>query len=112
VRQRLSGLVTARQAPKEKLREAGVEAGAEESAWEYSGNFSQFYRRDTSHIVEEENFTNARTDETRVNMSSLSNDLDFNARRSGGPLEIQTRATGGYEVDFLDEAKVRATSAA
>ncbi|MBI5462254.1 MAG: hypothetical protein HY941_08735 [Gammaproteobacteria bacterium] len=101
VRQRLSGLVTARQAPQGKLREAGAEAGAEESAWEYSGNFSQFYRRDTSHIVEEENVTNTRTSETRVNLSSLSNDLDFNARRRG-PLAVQTRFTGGYEYDFLD----------
>ncbi|HEY9198257.1 MAG TPA: hypothetical protein VIR60_02745, partial [Gammaproteobacteria bacterium] len=103
VRQRLSALVTARAAPKGKLREAGAEPETEGPTWEYSGNFSQFYRRDTSHIVEEENLTNTRTDETRVNMSALSNDLDFNARRRGGDLAIQTRATGGYEFDFLDE---------
>lgn len=107
VRQRLAALVTARAAPKDKLREAGADRGAEADGptWEYSGNFSQFYRRDTSHIVEEETVTNTRSDETRVNMSSLSNDLDFNARRRGGDLAVQTRATGGYEVDFLDEGE-------
>lgn len=104
VRQRLSALITARAAPKEKLREAGAEAEAEASAWEYSGNFSQFYRRDTSHVVEEEDVTNTRTEETRVNLSSLSNDLDFNARRRGD-LAVQTRFTGGYEFDFLDEGE-------
>ena len=104
VRQRLSALVTARAEPQEKLREAGVEAEAEEGpTWEYSGNFSQFYRRDTSHIVEQENFTNARTDETRVNLSALSNDLDLNVKRRGGDVAVDSRFVGGYEFDFLDE---------
>ena len=101
VRQRLSALVTARQEPQDKLREPGAEPG--EAAWDVNGSFSQFYRRDTSHIVEQENVTNSRTDETRVNMSALSNDLDINGRRRGGRADIQTRFTGGYEYDFLPE---------
>ncbi len=105
VRQRLAGLLTARKAPKERLRAA--ERGKEEPAWDVFGSFSQYYRRDTSHIVEQDTLTDRRTEETRVNLSSLSSDLDITGRRRGGPLEIQMRFTGGYEKDFLDEDEGR-----
>jgi len=103
VRQRLAGLTTARMAPKEKLR--GVERDQEEPTWDTFGSFTQYYRRDTSHIVTEDTSTpiTARDSETRVNLSSLTTDLDITGRRRGGPLEIQSRFTGGYEYDFLDE---------
>ncbi len=105
VRQRLAGITTARMAPKGKLRSA--ERGQEEPAWDVYGSFSQYYRRDSSHIVTEDTSTpiTARDSETRVNLSSLSTDLDITGRRRGGPLEIQSRFTGGYEHDFLDEGE-------
>lgn len=103
VRQRLAGITTARMTPKAKLRTA--ERGQEEPSWNVFGSFSQYYRRDTSHIVTEDTSTptTTRDTETRVNLSSLSTDLDITGRRRGGPLEIQSRFTGGYEHDFLDE---------
>lgn len=103
VRQRLAGLTTARMAPKQKLRTA--ERGQETPTWDVYGSFSQYYRRDTSHIVTEDTSTTTtnRTSETRVNLSSLSTDLDITGRRRGGPLEIQSRFTGGYEADFLKD---------
>lgn len=107
VRQRLAGLTTARMAPKEKLR--APERGRDEPVWDVFGSFSQYYRRDTSHIVTEDTgtATPSRTSETRVNLSSLSTDLDITGRRRGGPVEIQSRFTGGYEHDFLDEDEGR-----
>ncbi len=92
VRQRLAGLITARQTPKERLRT--VERGQEKPTWETHGSFSQFYRRDISQVEDEDSI---------VNQSSLSTDLDVNARRRGGDLDIQTRFSGGYEHDFLDD---------
>lgn len=105
VRQRLAGITTARMTPKAKLRSA--ERGQEEPSWDVFGSFSQYYRRDTSHIVIEDTSTptTTRDTETRVNLSSLSTDLDITGRRRGGPLEIQSRFTGGYEHDFLDEGE-------
>ena len=107
VRQRLAGITTARMTPKAKLRSA--ERGQEEPSWDVFGSFSQYYRRDTSHIVTEDTSTatTIRDSETRVNLSSLSTDLDITGRRRGGPLEIQSRFTGGYENDFLDEGQGR-----
>lgn len=102
VRQRLAGLTTARLAPKEKRRTPGRKR-EEEQAWDVFGSFSQFYRRNTSSVVEEDPTANTRDEETTVNQSSLSNDLDITGRRRGGNLEIETRFSGGYEVDFLDE---------
>ena len=105
VRQRLAGLLTARMTPKEKLR--STERGEGEAAWDVFGSFSQYYRRDTSHIVTEDTSTPITTEnsETRVNLSSLSTDLDITGRRRGGRMDVQTRFTGGYEHDFLDEGE-------
>ncbi len=101
VRQRLAGLVTARKTPKDKLRASEREQLG--PYWEIFGNFAQFYRRDTSHIVEQDALSDARFEETRVNQSSLSNDLDISSRRRGGAIDVDTRFSGGYEVDFLPE---------
>ena len=90
VRQRLDGLVTARAAPPQKLRQ--VTARDDQPSWDAFGSFSQYYRRDVS-----------GTDSTgqQVNLSLLSSDLDVMARRRTQNYELRTRFTGGYDADFL-----------
>lgn len=102
VRQRLAGLLTARARPKEKLRKAKRIA---DEKWQTDvyGSFSQFYNRDVS-------FTDA-VGQT-VNQSSLSNDLDFNARMRSNEYDIRALFVGGHEKDFLsngdDQSRVSA----
>jgi len=82
------------------------------SGVDVNGSFSQFYRRDTSHIVEQENVTNSRTDETRVNMSALSNDLDINGRRRGGRRISRHALPVVMNTTFFPKTRARATSVA
>jgi tetratricopeptide (TPR) repeat protein len=89
VRQRLTGLVTARKSPRKRLRQAK----ADTSRWDYYGGISQFYRR----------FVNVFDDEGEVvSESSLATDLDLTARRRGEAWDFNSRFTGGYRRDFLD----------
>ncbi len=92
VRQRLAGLTTARDEPREKLREA--KRPKEKALWDVYGGVSQFYRRDES-----------KTDllGQTVFQSSLASDLDITARRRTSASDIQARFTGGYLKDFLSD---------
>ncbi len=92
VRQRLAGLTTAARAPLPatgRRRRAG-----RAKPWDVYGGISQFYRRDQS--------TLDNNDEL-VTQSSLSTDLDITARRRGDDLDVQTRFTGSYLHDFLND---------
>jgi hypothetical protein len=97
VRQRLAGLLTARDTPKAKLKAAG---GRERQTreWDVFGGFSQFYRRDenTAQLDEEDELTT-------VSQSSLSSDLDITGRLRTDNHDLRTRLTGGYLHDFLDD---------
>jgi len=93
VRQRLQGLATAREQPREKLRKA--KARKEDAEWVVFGGWSQFYRRDWSRIDPD--------DETTVDQSSLDSNLDITARRISARHDIRTRLTGGYLYNFLDD---------
>jgi len=90
VAQRLAGISTARQAPKQATsRKRRI---ARRPEWEIYGGLSQFYRRD-------ESTTDAAGD--IGTQSSLSTDLDITARRRGERYDIQSRFTGSYLYDFL-----------
>ncbi|MFQ5478082.1 MAG: SPOR domain-containing protein [Candidatus Binatia bacterium] len=91
VRQRLVALVTAADAPKEKLRKA--RSASTVSSWQTYGSFAQFYRRDAS-FTDPEGVT--------VNQSALSSDLDASAQLRRANYELRTRFSGGYLHDFLD----------
>lgn len=101
VRQRLDGLLTARAAPPQKLRQVTVRD--DQPSWDVFGSFSQYYRRDVS-----------GTDATGqlVNLSLLSSDLDVLGRRRTQNYELRTRFTGGYDADFLSggQDQTRVTS--
>jgi SPOR domain len=95
VKQRLAGVLTARATPKEKLRQAKNQGG-ESPTWQTDvyGSFSQFYDRD-------ESYTN--NEDAIVDRSSLSTDLDLNARFRSEDYDIRTSFSGGYENNFLDD---------
>jgi tetratricopeptide (TPR) repeat protein len=100
VRQRLAGLITAREPAPEKLREA--KAAPEAASWDAFGGMSQFYRRSA--------FTDP-TGTTRVQLSEIATDLDITARRRSGNVDLRTRLTAGYDLDLLadgpgDETRV------
>ncbi len=96
VRQRLTGLITAKNSPRKRLRQAR----ADTSRWDYYGGISQFYRR----------FVNIFDDEGDVvSESSLATDLDLTARRRGESWDFNSRFTGGYIRDFLDSDHVNET---
>ena len=99
VKQRLAGLTTARQQPR-KLGD-GRKQEKHSNPWDIYGGFSQFYRRD-------ESSTDVGGD--IVTQSSISNDLDITARKRSDKYDFQSRFTGSYLHDFLDEGPGSNTS--
>ncbi len=95
VRQRLNGLITAKETPREKLRKAKQAPGETDWSKDVYGSFSQFYYRDAS-----------TTDlgGTVLNRSALTSDLDVNTRLRSDAYDIHTLFIGGYEKDFRDES--------
>ena len=99
VKQRLAGLTTASQQPRQLG--SGRKRVKRANPWDIYGGFSQFYRRD-------ESSTDAGGD--LVTQSSISNDLDITARKRSDKYDIQSRFTGSYLHDFLDEGPGSNTS--
>lgn len=98
VRQRLNGLLTAGDKPKERLRSAKFSKdGTEKSVWDTQvfGSFSQFYSHDRT--------DSTTSGEPRVNRSDLSSDLDFNTRFRSDKYEISTQFVGGHDADFRED---------
>lgn len=92
VRQRLTGLLTARAPVKEKLPDDKPREAP--AVWSMRGGFSQFYRRDVS-------YTDSAG--TSVNQSALDSDLDVIGQLVKPDYELHSRFTGGYRYDFLDD---------
>jgi tetratricopeptide (TPR) repeat protein len=92
VKQRLVGLTTATDKP--RTAAPGTRRVDEPSPWDVYGGLSQFYRRNE-----------VTTDDTgdSVTQSSLSTDLDITARRRSSDSDLQSRFTGSYLKDFLDD---------
>jgi len=91
VKQRLDGLTTLAQDVQPRL--AGGQPRVVKTPWDIYGGLSLYYRRDedTSDGVQDP-----------VTQSSLSNDIDITARRRTDASDVQTRFTGSYLHDFLD----------
>ncbi|MEN8178807.1 MAG: SPOR domain-containing protein [Pseudomonadota bacterium] len=94
VNQRLLGLVTATQKPREPLRKEKKRKMQVE--WETYGSLSQNYRRDVidSPFVEEEESV------TRSEIETL---VDLNTRRRGEDIDMRMKLTTSYIHDMLDE---------
>jgi hypothetical protein len=97
VRQRLNGLLTAGDKPKERLRSAKISRDPEETVWDtqFFGSFSQFYSYDET--------DSDNTGASRINRSDLSSDLDFSTRFRSDKYEIRTQFVGGHDADFRED---------
>ena len=104
VRQRLNGLLTAGDKPKEKLRRAKIARDPEETVWDTQvfGSFSQFYSYDET--------DSDSTGASRINRSDLSTGFDFNTRFRNDKYEIRTQFVGGYDADFREDGDENFTS--
>jgi hypothetical protein len=96
VRQRLAGLLTASQKPKEKLRSVKQETRSAETPWDIYGSLYQAYREDRidSEFVD---------DEDSVTRSQIDTNLDITARRRTDDYDIRVQLSGGYEYDMLSD---------
>jgi tetratricopeptide (TPR) repeat protein len=100
VQQRLAGLLTARETPKEKLRKAKESETKDQWQREGYGSFSQFYDRDVT-------YTDSAGD--IVNRNSLSTNLDANARLRNDNYDLRAAFVGGFENDFMADGKDEST---
>ena len=91
VRQRLIALTTARDAPKESLRNARQPTG--DDKWNTYGSFSQYYRRDSSQISNQDGW---------LTQSAVLSDGDFVARYRGDRFDFATRTTAAYRYNIDD----------
>jgi len=93
VKQRLTGILTARAEPKGKLRKAKRKAvSSSDLEWTSYGSVSQFYNRDIS---------KSNNNASRLIRSSLQNNLDLTSRLRWQDYKITGRFSGAYE-DHLE----------
>jgi len=92
VQQRLEGLLTAANEPRELLR---PRRSPDEPAWDFVTGFSQYYRRDV------DSFDNAPED--FIGLSALQSNFDFSARRSGGRFDMISRVSASHFYDLIGE---------
>jgi tetratricopeptide (TPR) repeat protein len=95
VRQRLSGLVTAAQTPREPPPGSPHAHEAERGAWDLSTGLSQYYRRAVDRLDENQ--------AEIVTLSALFTDLDFSVRHSGESLDLRGRVTINQQHDLIGE---------
>jgi tetratricopeptide (TPR) repeat protein len=98
VKQRLLGLVTATQRPRERLRGEPRQEAQPRVEWETYGSLAQSYRRDTidSPFVEEED---------AVTRSEIDTFVDLNLRRRGEAYDMRMKLATSYIYDLLDEGE-------
>ena len=92
VRQRLAGLLTARDKPKEELSKTA--RNKSRSDWDFFGGISQYYRRDVNNTDEQGDV---------ITQSSLISNLDFTARRRTDKYSFGSRISAGYLEDFTED---------
>lgn len=102
VQQRLDALLTARDRPRESLRDGATPRQV--SAWSASGGISQYYRRDS---------IDWGGDDEAIDQSGVFTDVDAVARRAGERFDFGSRATIGHTLDTTggeygpgDEARI------
>lgn len=88
VRQRLAALTTAREPPKESIRD---KASQRDTDWEVYGGISQFYRMDTIDFGGESG---------SADQSAIFSDAEVVVRHTGERFDFESRATVGYTFDM------------
>ncbi len=91
VQQRLLGLITAPDTPKESMQDRDEEQLVK---WETYGSLSQRYVRQSQDTSE---------DGTQVNQSELETFINVTSRRRSSELDVQMRLTGSYANDLLKD---------
>ncbi|PLX98111.1 MAG: hypothetical protein C0623_13760 [Desulfuromonas sp.] len=100
VKQRLAGLLTAHETPKEKLRQAKEALSENQWQLEEYGSFYQYYDRDV---------TNSDTTGHIVNRDSLSSNLDANVRLRSDNYDVRAAFVGGFENNYLPDGEDEST---
>ncbi len=97
VRQRLAALLATGPAARPQQRSyAASRAGTQSRAsnWTLRSYASQYYRRDTNQVNDQDEI---------VNQSSIYSDVNLDARRRGERFDVSARITAGYRHDLLSE---------
>ena len=94
VAQRLNGLVTAAQTPRELLRQS---ENLNDTDWDFASGVSQYYRRAANQFDEDQPEV--------VTLSALMTDVDLTARRIGGKLDMIGRVAMSHFYDLIDEGE-------
>lgn len=99
VRQRLNGLLTAGDRPKEKLRKARISGDLDKPVWntQVFGSFSQFFSFDKT--------DSDTSGGTRVNRKDLNSNLSLNTRSRNDKYEIRSLFVGGYDNDLRSDGQ-------
>jgi hypothetical protein len=100
VKQRLAGLVTAKQAPKARLKDGTTDdktkkvTAVKKSDWKHRvyGNISQIFFHDQ---------TTPEGGTRQLNRSDLTTDVSLNGRSRNKEYDLRTQFTGGYRNDFI-----------
>jgi hypothetical protein len=95
VRQRLSGLVTAAETPREAPPRSSRPSEAERGNWDLSTGLSQYYRRAVNQLDEDQPET--------LTLSALFTDLDMSVRHSSESLDFRGRVTINQQHDLIGE---------
>jgi hypothetical protein len=95
VRQRLSGLVTAAETPRDAPPRPPPPRGAERGGWDVSTGLSQYYRRAVNQLDADQ--------AEIVTLSALFTDLDLSVRHSGESLDLRGRVTINQQHDLIGE---------
>jgi hypothetical protein len=93
VAQRLQGLISATDAPRNKLRVAD----SRRADWDVYGGLSQYYRRDVNEFQED--------GPSIVSQSAIFSDADLVVRRRGDRIDMLGRVAAGYAYDTLDRPR-------
>jgi hypothetical protein len=93
VARRLQGLVSATEAPRDKLRMVDSSS----ADWDVYGGLSQYYRRDVNQFQEDA--------PEIVSQSAIFTDADLLVRRRGERIDLLARVTAGYSYDMLNQPR-------
>ena len=96
VKQRLYAMISASDAPRDKLRVASKDEKEQASEWEFYGGFSQLYNRST---------TVPDIADRSIIQDDLRSDLDFTTRLRAQNYDLEARFTGGHTANFLSDGQ-------
>lgn len=97
VRQRLNGLLTAREKPKDKLRKSKASLDPDSLNWDtqFFGSLSQFFNFGKTDFQE--------NGVPRTNRSDINSNIDLNVRSRSQKYHIRSQFVGGYDLDLKSD---------